>query len=62
MALLSRNVGKYEFLTGKDVLTEKNSLEKPDAIKKDWIFTIRYWVEKANWYYGIIISRIRTGF
>ena len=35
LALLSRNVGKYEFLTGKDVLTEKNSLEKPDAIKKD---------------------------
>ena len=29
-ALLSRNVSKYEFLTGKDVLPEKELLENAD--------------------------------
>ena len=33
-ALLSGNVSKYEFLTGKDVLPEKDLLEKATAIKK----------------------------
>ena len=32
-ALLSRNVIKYKFLTGKDVLREKHLLEKVAAIK-----------------------------
>ena len=32
--LLSRNVGKYEFLTGKDVLPEKDLLEKAVTIKR----------------------------
>ena len=33
-ALSSRNVSKYEFLTGKDVLPEKNLLGKAAAMKK----------------------------
>lgn len=32
-ALPLRNVNKYEFLTQKDVLTEKELLEKAEAIK-----------------------------
>ena len=32
-ALLSGNVGEYEFLTGEDVLPEKGLLEKVAAIK-----------------------------
>ena len=32
-ALSSGNVSKYEFLTGKDVLPEKDLLEKVAAIK-----------------------------
>ena len=32
-ALPSGNVGKYKFLTGKDVLTEKDLLEKAPTIK-----------------------------
>ena len=33
-ALSSENVSKYEFLTAKDVLSEKNLLRKAAAIKK----------------------------
>ena len=33
-ALSSGNVSKYEFLTGKDVLAEKNLLEKAAAMKR----------------------------
>ena len=33
-ALSSGNVSKYEFLTGKDVLTEKNLLEKAATMKR----------------------------
>ena len=33
-ALSSENVSKYEFLTGKDVLREKDLLEKAVAIKR----------------------------
>ena len=33
-ALSSENVSKYEFLTGKDVLLEKNLLEKAVTIKR----------------------------
>ena len=33
-ALSSGNVSKYEFLTGKDVLPEKDLLEKAAAIKR----------------------------
>ena len=33
-ALSSRNVSKYEFSTGKDVLPEKHFLEKAAAIKR----------------------------
>ena len=33
-ALSSRNVSKYEFLTGKDILLEKDLLEKAAAIKR----------------------------
>ena len=32
--LPSRNISKYEFLTGKDVLTEKDLLEKAATIKR----------------------------
>ena len=32
--LSSRNVSKYEFVTGKDVLPRKNMQEKPAAIKR----------------------------
>ena len=33
-ALSSGNISKYEFLTGKDVLPEKNLLEKAATMKK----------------------------
>ena len=33
-AISSGNVSKYEFLTGKDVLTEKFMLEKAAALKR----------------------------
>ena len=33
-ALSSENVSKHEFLTGKDVLPEKDLLEKADKMKK----------------------------
>ena len=34
MTLLSGNVGKYEVLTGKDVLPKKDLLEKAATIKR----------------------------
>ena len=34
MLVISGNVSKYEFLTGKDVLVEKNLLEKAAALKR----------------------------
>ena len=39
--MLSKNVSKYEFLTSKDVLSEKDLLEKAATSKKIWIFPIR---------------------
>ena len=33
-ALLSGNVNKYQFLTGKDILPEKDLLERATALKK----------------------------
>ena len=33
-ALSSRNVSKYEFLTGKDVLAEKKLIQKAAALKR----------------------------
>ena len=32
--LLSGNVSKYEFLTGKDILPEKDLLEKASVLKR----------------------------
>ena len=37
-ALSSRNVSKYEFLTGKDVLPEKDLLEKAATLKIFYIY------------------------
>ena len=34
LALLSENISKYEFLTGKDVLPEKDLQEKAAALKR----------------------------
>ena len=34
LVLSSRNVGKYEFLTGQDVLPEKDLLEKAASVKR----------------------------
>ena len=31
---MSGNVGKYEFLTGKDILPKKEQLEKADTIRR----------------------------
>ena len=31
---IEQNVGKYEFLTGKDVLPKKDLLEKADALTR----------------------------
>ena len=44
-ALSSRNVGKYEFLIGEDVLLQNGLLGKASTIL---IFTFRQWVGKAN--------------
>ena len=46
-ALSSGNVGKYEFLTGKDVLPEKELLEKATTIKS------------TNLYFKETVSEIR---
>ena len=45
-ALLSGNVSKYEYLTGKDVEPEKDLLEKPAMMKR--FFAVRQRIEKAN--------------
>lgn len=34
MALSSENIGRHEFLTDEEVLSEKSLLEKPATIKK----------------------------
>ena len=47
-ALLSRNVSKHVFLTGKDVLPQKDFFGKSCYNQKISIFTIRSGVEKAN--------------
>ena len=47
-ALSSGNVSKYEFWTGKDVLPERDLLEKVTAIKRCEIFSIRQRIQKAN--------------
>ena len=49
-ALLSGNVSKYEYLTGKDVLPEKDLLEKNWSIEKIWIFSIRQKIKSRNWH------------
>ena len=46
------NVSKYEFVTGKDVLPEKQLLGKAATIKRYWIITIAKKLQKT-------ISRIR---
>ena len=42
----SRNISKYEFLIGKDVLLENNLLEKRCYNQKIWTFSIR---QRNNW-------------
>ena len=49
-ALSSRNISKYEFLTGKVVLPEKGLLEKAAAIKNIWIFGFRQRIKNTNWH------------
>ena len=58
-ALSSGNVSKYEFLTGKDVLPEKELLEKAARMKKIWIFSIRKRTKSRNWHCKGTVSRIK---
>ena len=43
-------VRKYEFLTDKDVLLEKDLLEKAATIKKVWIFSVRQRIKSTKWH------------
>ena len=47
-ALSSRNVSKYEFLTGKDVLPEKGMFERAATIKRDEYSPLVSDVKKTN--------------
>ena len=50
-ALWSGNVSKYKFLTGKDVLPEKNLLEKADAMKRfEYLSVFRQRLKSTNWH------------
>ena len=60
--LSSENVSKYEFLIGKDVLPEKDFLEKAAIMKKIWIFTFRERIKSINWYHKERVSKIRRYF
>ena len=46
-ALLSGNVSKYQFLTGKDVLPEKDMLEKAATVKRFEFSTLGSELEKT---------------
>ena len=48
-ALLLGSVFKYEFLTDKDILPEKDLLEKAATIIKIWVFSVMQRIEKANY-------------
>ena len=47
-ALSSRNIGKYEFLIGKDILPEECLLEKADTIKRFEYSTLGSKLEKQT--------------
>ena len=47
-ALSLGNVGKYEFLTSEDILSEKRLLKKSCYNQNIWIFTIRKWIKKET--------------
>ena len=57
-ALSSGNVSKYEFLTDKDVLPEKDLLEKA-ATTQIWIFAFRQRIKSTNWHWKEAISNTR---
>ena len=47
-ALSSGNIGKYKFLTGKDVLPEIGLLQKAATFKKSFFFLYHYWWRKTR--------------
>ena len=58
MALSSGNVGKYCFLTGKDVLQEKYLLEKAAPMKRFEYWPLGSELKKTNWHCKKAQSRI----
>ena len=58
--LSSGNIGKYEFLTGKDVLPEKDLLEKAATIKRFEYSLLGSELKKQT--SNLAISRIRRSF
>ena len=58
-ALSSGNVGKYEFLTEKDILTEKKLLEKAATIKTLEYFPLGSELKKNQTDIAKKISQIR---
>ena len=58
-ALSSGNVSKYEFLTGKDVLSEKDLIEKAATIKKFKYSPLSKEFKKAKWRCRKAVSRIK---
>ena len=58
---MSRNVDKYEFLTGEDVLSEKELLKGAATIKRFEYSLLGKELKKANLYCKKTISNIRYG-
>ena len=50
MVLSSVNVDKHEFLS-EDVLSGKKPVRKSCYNQKNWILTIKQWVENVNWHW-----------
>ena len=50
MVLSSVNVDKHEFLS-EDVLSGKKPFRKSCYNQKNWILTIKQWVENVNWHW-----------
>ena len=49
-ALSSRNVSKYEYLTGQDILLEEKLVRKSGYNKKIWRLYVRQGIKSRNWH------------
>ena len=61
-ALSSRNVSKYEYLTGKDILLEGKLVRKSDYNKKIWRLSVRQGIKSRNWHCKESVSKLDNTF